>query len=116
MAITNMITERVKDVFAMSKNIVKVVKEEVIGFDNGSDYDYDYQETKSFTDVKSLFTYFDSFETKAKEVINTAFSGFSTSQSEEQAELEKRIAALEEKLSKLVEESLEALRKEDASI
>lgn len=113
MAITNIVTERVKDVFAMSMNIAKVVKEEVIGITNtNDDYDYDYDESK--VDSKSLFKYFDTFETKAKEVIGTAFSGFSSSQTEEQAELEKRIAALEEKLSKLVEESLEALRKDDS--
>lgn len=108
-----MITDTVKDVFALSKNIAKVVKEEVIGFEGSNNYDYDYNEG---VDTKSLFKYFDNFESKAKEVIGTAFSGFTTSKSEEQAELEERIAALEAKLSKLVEESLEALRKEDAGI
>lgn len=113
MAITDIVTETVKDVFAMSKNIVKVVREEVVGFDRGGDdYDYDYDGGSS-VDSKSMFKYIETFETKAKEVIGTAFEGFKTSKKAEQKELEERIAALEAKLSKLVEESLEALRKED---
>ncbi|WMX17268.1 MULTISPECIES: hypothetical protein [unclassified Aureispira] len=110
MAITDIVTETVKDVFALSKNIAKVVKEEVVGFNGGDDYDYEEEESR---DRKSMFKYIETFETKAKEVIASAFSGFKTSKSEEQEELEERIAALEAKLSKLVEESLEALRKED---
>jgi phosphate uptake regulator len=109
MAIINSVTETVKDVFAISKNIVKVVKEEVVGFDGGNDDDYDYEEEQ---DSSTLSKYIETFETKAKEVIGTAFSGFKTSKSEEQEELEERIAALEAKLSKLVEESLEAIRKD----
>lgn len=108
MAIINSVTETVKDVFAMSKNIVKVVKEEVVGFNGGDDYDYDYEEEDSST----LSKYIETFESKAKDVIGSAFSGFKTSKSEEQEELEERIAALEAKLSKLVEESLEAIRKD----
>jgi hypothetical protein len=111
MAITNIVTETVKDVFAISKNIVKVVREEVVGFNNGSDDDYDYEEDES-EDSSSMFKYIETFEAKAKEVIGSAFSGFKSSKSEEQDELEERIAALEAKLSKLVEESLEALRKD----
>jgi len=106
MAITNIVTGTVKDVFALTKNIAKVVKEEVVGFNN-ENYDYDYEER----DSSSLFKYFDTFESKAKEVIGTAFEGFKTSKKAEQKELEERIAALEAKLSKLVEESLEELRK-----
>jgi len=109
MAIINSVTETVKDVFAISKNIVKVVKEEVVGFDSGNDEHYNYQQEE---DSSKLSQYIETFETKAKEVIGTAFSGFKTSKSEEQDELEERIAALETKLSKLVEESLEALRKD----
>jgi len=109
MAITNKITETVKDVFAISKSIVKVVKEEVVGFNGGDDYDYDYEEEE---DSSTLSKYIETFESKAKEVIGNAFSGFKTSKSEEQEELEERIAALEAKLSKLVEESLEAIRKD----
>jgi len=109
MAITKKITGTVKDVVAMTKNIAKVVKEEVVGFDNGRD-DYDYDEDRS-RDSSSLFKYLETFESKAKEVIGTAFEGFKTSKKAEQTELEERIAALEAKLSKLVEESLEELRK-----
>jgi phosphate uptake regulator len=111
MAIIDSVTGTVKDVFVLSKNIVKVVKEEVVGFNGGNDDDYDYEEESS-VDTSSMFKYIETFETKAKEVIGNAFSGFTTSKSEEQEELEERIAALEAKLSKLVEESLEALRKD----
>lgn len=110
MAITSIVTERVKDVFAMSKNIVKVVREEVVGFNGGDDYDYDYEDEEE--DSSTLSKYIETFESKAKEVIGNAFSGFKSSKSEEQEELEERIAALEAKLSKLVEESLEAIRKD----
>lgn len=110
MAIINSVTETVKDVFAISKNIVKVVKEEVVGFNGDNDGHYDYQDTEA--DSSKLSKYIETFESKAKEVIGTAFSGFKTSKSEDQEELEERIAALEAKLSNLVEESLEALRKD----
>lgn len=112
MAIINSVTETVKDVFAISKNIVKVVKEEVVGFNGGNDEHYNYEDKSESVDSNKLSKYIETFESKAKEVIGTAFSGFKTSQSEEQDELEERIAALEAKLSKLVEESLEALRKD----
>lgn len=112
MAIINSVTETVKDVFAISKNIVKVVKEEVVGFNGGNDEHYNYEEQSESVDSNKLSKYIETFESKAKEVIGTAFSGFKTSKSEEQDELEERIAALEAKLSKLVEESLEALRKD----
>lgn len=110
MAITNKITGTVKDVFALSKSLAKVVKEEVVSFNNErNDYNDEEDEVR---DSSSMFKYIETFEAKAKEVIATAFSGFKTSKSEEQEELEERIAALEAKLSKLVEESLEELRKD----
>lgn len=113
MAITNIITNTVKDVFAISQNLAKVVKEEVElkmngGKDDELDYDYDSSARENYS--SSLSSYFEGFETKAKDLIQSAFSGFQSSKSEEQAELEARIAALEEKLSKLVEESLENIR------
>ncbi len=113
MAITNVITNTVKDVFAISQNLAKVVKEEVelkmnSGADDDLDDDYEASARESYS--SSLSGYFEGFETKAKDLIHTAFSGFQSSKSEEQAELEDRIAAFEEKLSKLVEESLENIR------
>jgi hypothetical protein len=114
MAITKVITNTVKDVFAISQNLAKVVKEEVeLKMNRGAeddDLDYDYETSSREGYSSSLSSYFEGFETKAKELIHSAFSGFQSSKSEEQAELEERIAALEEKLSKLVEESLENIR------
>ena len=112
MAITNVITNTVKDVFAISQNLAKVVKEEVeLKMNSGDDdLDYDYESSARENYRSSLSNYFEGFETKAKDLIHTAFSGFQSSKSEEQAELEERIATLEEKLSKLVEESLENIR------
>jgi hypothetical protein len=113
MAITNVITNTVKDVFAISQSIAKVVKDEVeLKMNSSKDEDFDYDDDKSSSEsyVSSLSSYFEGFETKAKDLIQTAFSGFQSSKSEEQTELENRIAALEEKLSKLVEESLENIR------
>ncbi len=115
MAITNVITNTVKDVFALSQNIAKVVKEEIDlklkgGKDDEDDIDYDYDSSSKESSSSSLSSYFEGFEVKAKELVHTAFSGFQSSKSEEQAELEERIAALEAKLSKLVEESLETIR------
>jgi BMFP domain-containing protein YqiC len=114
MEITNVITETVKDVVAISKSVAKVVKDEVeMYFDNKQDEDIDGESADSMS--KSLFEYFGEFETKFKEMLDTSFAGFKTSKSEDQEELEARISALEEKLSKLVEESLEALKKDNAS-
>lgn len=114
MEITNVITETVKDVVAISKSVAKVVKDEVeMYFDNKQEEDVDGESADSMS--KSLFEYFGEFETKFKEMIDTSFAGFKTSKSEDQEELEARISALEEKLSKLVEESLEALKKDTAS-
>ncbi len=121
MEIANTIAERVKDVVALSKNVAKVVKEEVeLYFDQkeaekdeeeDEDYDYDYDEMED-EDSKTIFEYFEDFESKFRDLVENAFSKFNFSKSEEQEELEARIAALEEKLSKLVEDSLEALRKD----
>lgn len=111
MAITNVITNTVKDVFAVGQNLAKVVKEEVeLKMNSKEDDDYDYDKSSSESYVSSLSSYFEGFETKAKDLVQSAFSGFQSSKSEEQTELENRIAALEEKLSKLVEESLENIR------
>ncbi|MFK7797033.1 MAG: hypothetical protein AB8E82_06235 [Aureispira sp.] len=113
MAITNVITNTVKDVFAVGQNLAKVVKEEVelkMNSKQDDDFDYDYDKSSSESYVSSLSSYFEGFETKAKDLVQAAFSGFQSSKSEEQTELETRIAALEEKLSKLVEESLENIR------
>lgn len=114
MAITKVITSTVKDVFALSQSLAKVVKEEVelkMKGGNEDDAEYDYNSSSSEKYSTTLSNYFEVFETKAKDLVQTAFSGFQTSKSEEQEELETRIAALEEKLSKLVEESLESIRK-----
>ena len=118
MEITNVITETVKDVVAISKSVAKVVKDEVeMYFDNKhDDIDEDVEGEEADSSIsKSLFEYFGEFETKFKEVIDNTFTGFKTSKSEEQEELEARISVLEEKLSKLVEESLEAIKKDNAS-
>lgn len=115
MAITNMLTNTVKDVVAISQSVAKVVKDEIEmkvnnRYDDEDDYDYDSK--RSLSDYRdSLVSYFENFEGKAKELIENAFSGFSSSKSEEQEELERRIAALEAKLSQLVEESLDSIRK-----
>merc|ERR1712100_761391 len=102
MEITSVISETVKDVVAISKSVAKVVKDEVeMYFDNKhEDYDEDVDGEEAGSS-KSLFEYFGEFETKFREVIDNTFSGFKTSKSEEQEELEARISALEEKLSKL---------------
>lgn len=114
MEITNVITETVKDVVAISKSVAKVVKEEVeMYFDNKNEEEVEGESADSAS--KSLFEYFGEFETKFKEMLDTTFAGFKTSKTEEQEELEERISALEEKLSKLVEESLEAIKKDNAS-
>lgn len=111
MAITNIITNTVKDVFAISQNLAKVVKEEVeLKMNSGKDCDVDYEYSAREHYRSSLSSYFEGFETKAKDLVNSAFAGFQSSKSEEQAELESRIAALEDKLSKLVEESLDRIR------
>ena len=114
MAITNVITNTVKDVFAISQSLAKVVKDEVelkMNSSKDDDFNDDYEKSSSSESyVSSLSSYFEGFETKAKDLIHSAFSGFQSSKSEEQTELENRIAALEEKLSKLVEESLENIR------
>ena len=119
MAITDMLTNTVKDVVAIGQSLAKVVKEEVEmkinnRYDDEDEYDYDYDSKAYTSDYRSsLSTYFETFEAKAKDLIQSAFSGFSSSKSEEQEELERRIAALEAKLSKLVEESLNSIRKND---
>jgi len=114
MEITNVFTETVKDVVAISKSVAKVVKEEVeMYFDNKKEEEVEGESAE--TDSKSLFEYFGEFETKFREMIDTTFAGFKTSKTEDQEELEARISALEEKLSKLVEESLEAIKKDNAS-
>lgn len=114
MEITNVFTETVKDVVAISKSVAKVVKEEVeMYFDNKNEEEVEGESAE--TSSKSLFEYFGEFETKFREMIDTTFAGFKTSKTEEQEELEARISALEEKLSKLVEESLEAIKKDNAS-
>ncbi len=118
MEITSVISETVKDVVAISKSVAKVVKDEVeMYFDNKhDDIDEDVEGEEADSSIsKSLFEYFGEFETKFKEVIDNTFTGFKTSKSEEQEELEARISVLEEKLSKLVEESLEAIKKDNAS-
>ena len=114
MAITDMFTNTVKDVVAISQNLAKIVKEEIELKVNNRDDDYDYDADAYQSEYRSsLYGYFETFETKAKDLIQTAFSGFTSSKSEEQEELERRIAALEEKLSQLVEESLSSIRKND---
>lgn len=118
MQITSVITEKVKDAVALSKNIAKVVKEEIELYldknNNEEDEDEDEKEEASCEkeDAKSVIMgYIETFETKAKDLIKNSFSGFKSSKTEDQEELEARIAALEEKLSKLVEDSLKAIRK-----
>ena len=119
MEITTVITERVKDIFTLSKSIAKVVKEEVemyMNKDEDEDDSYESSSKEELEDDKSsVMEYIQEFETKVKDLIQTAFTGFKSSKKEEQKELESRISALEEKLSKLVEESMEAFRKEDAN-
>lgn len=118
MQITSVITEKVKDAVALSKNIAKVVKEEIeLYLDKNNEEDEDEDETNETSceekeDKKSVvLEYIETFETKAKDLIKNSFSGFKSSKKEEQEELEARITALEEKLSKLVEDSLKAIRK-----
>lgn len=113
MGITEVITGTVKDAVALSQNIAKVVKEEVsLYLDNQHEaYEYDGSAVEYSKKIKA---YFDDFETKAKDLVSNTFAGFKSSKTEEQEDLEARISALEEKLTKLVEESLEALRNEDA--
>ena len=117
MEITSVISETVKDVVAISKSVAKVVKDEVeMYFDNKhDDIDEDVEGEEANSSKKSLFEYFGEIETKFKEVIDNTFNGFKTSKSEEQEELEARISVLDEKLSKLVEESVEAIKKDNAS-
>ena len=115
MAITDILTNKVKDVVAISQNVAKVVKDEIeMNLNNRNDDDHDYEEKRNFSDYRATLTsYFETFETKAKDLVQNTFSGFSSSKSEEQEELERRIAALEAKLSQLVEESLDSIRKND---
>lgn len=118
MAITDMLTNTVKDVVAISQSLAKVVKEEIESKVNNryddDEYDYNYNASSYQRDYRSkLGSYFESFEEKAKDLIQTTFSGFTSSKSEEQEELERRIAALEAKLSALVEESLASIRKKE---
>merc|ERR1712087_449149 len=98
MEITSVISETVKDVVAISKSVAKVVKDEVeMYFDNKhEDFDEDVEGEEAGSSTKSLFEYFGEFETKFREVIDNTFSGFKTSKTEEQEELEERISALEE--------------------
>lgn len=117
MGIANVIVDTAKDAVAITKSISKVVTEEVKLFmeekrveNEAADFD------DEVVDSKSLFKYFDDFESKARELVNNAFSGFKSSKTEEQEELERRISALEERLSKLVEESLDALRNEEGRV
>lgn len=117
MQITSAITEKVKDAVALSKSIARVVKEEIeMYLDKNNEDEEDTDETsyekEEKEDTKSvILEYIETFETKAKDLIKNSFSGFTSSKKEDQAELEARIAALEEKLSKLVEDSLKAIRK-----
>lgn len=114
MGITNVITGTVKDAVALSQNIAKVVKEEIeLYLDSSNNDESDYEGTAAEY-ANSVKQYIEDFEDKAKELIQNTFAGFKSSKTEEQEELEARISALEEKLSKLVEDSLEALRQEDA--
>ena len=118
MEITNVLTETVRDVVAISKNVAKVVKDEVeLYFDQKNEDDDEGVEGNAAEseDSRSLFDYFKEFETKIKEVVDTTFSGFRSSKTEEQDELEVRISALEEKLRQLVEDSLDVLRKDKTS-
>lgn len=111
------ITERVKDAVAMSKNIAKVVKEEIELYlenkkeANDSDASECCKEDEKEEAKSKVFEYIETFETKAKDLIKSTFTGFKSSKKEEQEELEARISALEEKLSKLVEDSLKAIKK-----
>ena len=114
MGITNVITGTVKDAVALSQNIAKVVKEEIELYLESSNHDDSEYEGTAAEYANSVKQYIEDFEAKAKELIENTFAGFKSSKTEEQEELEARISALEEKLSKLVEDSLEALRQEDA--
>ncbi len=118
MEITNVLTETVKDVVAISKSVAKVVKDEVEFYFDHKNENVD-EDVEGYTaeseDSRSLFEYFKEFETKVKEVVDNTFSGFRSSKTEEQEELEARISSLEEKLSKLVEDSLDVLRKDNTS-
>jgi len=125
MEITNVLAETAKDVVAISKNVAKVVKEEVeLYFDKKNlegDEDIEGNAAES-EDSRSLFEYFKEFETKVKEfetkvkeVVDNTFSGLRSSKTEEQEELENRISVLEEKLTKLVEDSLNVLNKDKTS-
>lgn len=115
MAISDMLTNTIKDVVAISQSVAKVVKDEIemkINNRQEDDYDYDYDAKRNLSDYRATLTgYIENFESKAKELVENAFSGFSSSKSEEQEELERRIAALEAKLSQLIEESLNSIRK-----
>jgi BMFP domain-containing protein YqiC len=129
MEIVNVISETVKDVVALSQNVAKAVKGEVeLYFEQKGEHegegeneegveheeDVDNEDEIEGEASKGVFEYLEDFEVKFKDLMNNAFTKFNFSKSEEQEELEARIAALEEKLSQLVEDSLEALRKEDA--
>ena len=129
MEIVNVISETVKDVVALSQNVAKAVKDEVeLYFEQKGEHEgegeneegveheegVDNGEEMEDEESKGLFEYLEDFEVKFKDLMNNAFTKFNFSKSEEQEELEARIASLEEKLSQLVEDSLEALRKEDA--
>ncbi|MCH2022930.1 MAG: hypothetical protein MK207_10680 [Saprospiraceae bacterium] len=118
MEITNVLTETVKDVVAISKSVAKVVKDEVeLYFDKKNEDNDEVVEGNAAEseDSRSLFEYLREFESKVKEVVDNTFSGFRSSKREEQEELETRISALEEKLSKLVEDSLDVLKKDKTS-
>jgi len=118
MEITNVLAETVKDVMAISKNVAKVVKDEVeFYFDNKNENKEEDVEGNAAEseDSRSFFQYFKDFESKVKDVVDNTFNNFSSSKSEEQEELENRISALEEKLSKLVEDSLDVLRNDKTS-
>ena len=118
MEITNVLTETVKDVVAISKSVAKVVKDEVeLYFDKKNEDNDEVVEGNAAEseDSRSLFEYLREFESKVKEVVDNTFSGFRSSKREEQEELETRISALEEKLSKLVEDSLDVLNKDKTS-
>ena len=114
MEISNVISETVKDVVAISKNVAKVVKDELdIYFEQKNVATEEVEgEQEGSLENKSLFDYWTDFDGKVRDVIQNSFSGFRSTRKEEQEELEARISALEEKLSKLEEESLAVIKKE----
>ena len=91
MQITSAITEKVKDAVALSKNIAKVVKEEIkLYLDKNNEEDKDKEKEKTEAteetscekeakdDTKSvILEYIETFETKAKDLIKNSFSRLS---------------------------------------